>query len=159
MLWDIGSDEVRQGLARSLFSSVSYNLDTQWIVNFRLKPWADRFIMLRADLYEDETGEKEKPEDESSGSLTEGTQVPHSGLGFPSVPSLEEAVQRILSLVYAHTPLPSQPISGREPPKTERNLEVARLYSLGVSVPELAKHFGISVQRVYQILKSTPKHK
>jgi hypothetical protein len=74
-----------------------------------------------------------------------------------SLPSIADAVQYILSLVYADTPLPSQPISGKEPPKTDRNLEVSRLYSLGWSVPKLAEHFAISTQRVYQILRNVPK--
>ncbi len=52
-LWDISDDEDRQGMARNLFSEVIYNLDTQRIVDFRLKPWADRFITLRAALYDD----------------------------------------------------------------------------------------------------------
>ena len=29
-------------------------MDTQRIVDFKLKPWADRFLTLRASLYEDE---------------------------------------------------------------------------------------------------------
>ncbi len=53
-LWDIGDDEDRQGMARSLFSYIVYNLDTRRIVDFRLKPWADRFLVLRAALYEDD---------------------------------------------------------------------------------------------------------
>jgi len=52
-LWDISEDEDKQGMARNLFSYIVYNLDTQRIVDFRLKPWADRFIALRASLYND----------------------------------------------------------------------------------------------------------
>ena len=52
-LWDVGDDEDRQGMARSLFSYVIYNLDTRRIVDFRLKPWADRFLVLRSAIYED----------------------------------------------------------------------------------------------------------
>jgi len=55
-LWDISNDEDRQGLVRSLFTEIVYDLDTQRIVDFRLKPWADRFIVLRAALYEDVDG-------------------------------------------------------------------------------------------------------
>ena len=51
-LWDISNDTDRQQMVRSLFSDVIYNLDTQRIVDFRLKPWADRFITLRAAFYE-----------------------------------------------------------------------------------------------------------
>ena len=54
-LWDIGDDEDRQGMARSLFSYIVYNLDSRRIVDFRLKPWADRFLVLRSALYENAT--------------------------------------------------------------------------------------------------------
>jgi hypothetical protein len=61
-LWDISDDEDKQGMVRNLFSYVVYNLDTQRIVDFRLKPWADRFITLRAALYDDaDTGNKNSP--------------------------------------------------------------------------------------------------
>lgn len=53
-LWDISDDEDRQGLVRSLFDYIVYDLDSQRIVDFRLKPWADQFLVLRASLYEDE---------------------------------------------------------------------------------------------------------
>lgn len=53
-LWDMGEPEDRQGMARSLFTHIIYDLDTRRIVDFRLKPWADRFLVLRAALYEDQ---------------------------------------------------------------------------------------------------------
>jgi len=57
-LWDSTSAEDRQGLVRTLFEKIIYNLDTRRIVDFQLKPWAERFLMLRAKLYEDDnTGE------------------------------------------------------------------------------------------------------
>lgn len=58
-LWEISDDEDKQGMARNLFTSITYDLDTQRIVDFKLKPWADRFITLRTALYEDETNEFE----------------------------------------------------------------------------------------------------
>jgi len=54
MLWDIGDDLDRQGMARTLFSYIVYDLDTRRITDFRLKPWADRFLVLREALYENE---------------------------------------------------------------------------------------------------------
>lgn len=54
-LWDIADPKERQLMARNLFDFIVYNLDEQRIVDFRLKPWADRFLVLRAALYEDET--------------------------------------------------------------------------------------------------------
>ena len=47
-----GDAEDRQGIARSLFSYIVFDLDSRRIVDFRLKPWADRFLVLRAAMYE-----------------------------------------------------------------------------------------------------------
>jgi hypothetical protein len=49
-LWDISDPEDRRGLAHSLFDTIVYDLDSQRITDFHLKPWADRFLMARADL-------------------------------------------------------------------------------------------------------------
>lgn len=43
-LWEMSSPEDKQGMARNLFSYLVYDLDTQRIVDFRLKSWADRFL-------------------------------------------------------------------------------------------------------------------
>jgi DNA invertase Pin-like site-specific DNA recombinase len=51
-LWHTSSPEDRKGMAQNLFDSLTYDLDTQRITAFRLKPWADRFMVLRAQLYE-----------------------------------------------------------------------------------------------------------
>lgn len=50
-LWDVASDRDKQGLAHHLFEYLVYDLDQQEIVDFRLKPWADQFLVLRAALY------------------------------------------------------------------------------------------------------------
>jgi len=55
-LWEVSTDEDRQGMARNLFNYVIFDLDTHRIVDFRLKPWADRFVTLRAALYEEVKG-------------------------------------------------------------------------------------------------------
>jgi hypothetical protein len=53
-LWDIADDEDRKGMAQTLFEEVVVNLDTRRIESFKLKPWADRFLVLRMELYRDE---------------------------------------------------------------------------------------------------------
>jgi hypothetical protein len=58
-LWEAGSDEDRQGLSRSLFEYVVYDLDRQRIVDFRLKSWADDFLILRGELYGVEEADKQ----------------------------------------------------------------------------------------------------
>ena len=54
-LWDIADPEDKQGMARSVFSYIVYDLDARRITDFRLKPWADRFLIMRAALYQSET--------------------------------------------------------------------------------------------------------
>ena len=44
-------------LARNLFQSIVYNLDQRKIVDFRLHAWADHYLMLRSDLYDDDPDE------------------------------------------------------------------------------------------------------
>ncbi len=71
-LWDYSSDEDRRGLVHNLFEYVVYNLDQRRIVDFRLKPWAERFMVLRAKLYQDEHGIVEEvfiDADEDQGSV------------------------------------------------------------------------------------------
>lgn len=62
-LWEVSSDEDKQGMARHLFEYVTYDLERQEIVDFRLKPWADQFLMLRAGLYAEEEYNKEDNND------------------------------------------------------------------------------------------------
>lgn len=53
-LWEVSDDEDKQGMARHLFEYVTYDLDRQEIVDFRLKAWADQFLVLRTALYAEE---------------------------------------------------------------------------------------------------------
>lgn len=78
-LWQRGSPGDRQELVRSLFEYLVYDLDTRRIVDFRLKAWADRFLVLRAALYED------GGQDESGGEDTdfEGN-LKHSQAAMPN---------------------------------------------------------------------------
>lgn len=151
-LWDISSDEDRQGLVRSLFTEIIYDLDTQRIVSFKLKSWADRFLALRAALYENEAS----TDDPTALAQGMGNDVLHTGLYITGVPRLTESVLYLLWLLYQDQPLPqNEPISRKTPPKTDRNDEIRQLYAEGWSVPKLSKHFEISKPRIYQILKRT----
>ncbi len=73
MLWDMASSADRQRLVRNIFSYVVYNLDTQRIVDFRLQPWADHFLVLRASL-SDEDGNPQHPDDDG---VEERENAPH----------------------------------------------------------------------------------
>jgi hypothetical protein len=47
-LWDDSSNEERNRMAHALFDYVAYDLDKHRIVDFKLKPWMDQFLVLRA---------------------------------------------------------------------------------------------------------------
>ena len=74
-----------------------------------------------------------------------------------SVHSLEDAAQSILNLLYADAPLPKAPLTKSTPTKTKRNSEIKQRYTAGESVPDLARAFHISEQRIHQILRGTRK--
>jgi len=73
-LWKIASSEDRQGLARSLFEKVIFDLDQQQIVEFKLKAWADRFLVMRHAMHEIEAIEVGKQKTPPQG---EGNYVTH----------------------------------------------------------------------------------
>lgn len=62
-LWKVSSDDDKQGMARHLFEYVTYDLDRQEIVDFRLKAWAERFLVLRTALYAEEKNNEENYND------------------------------------------------------------------------------------------------
>ena len=53
-LWAYSEPEDRQGLARSLFERITYDLGARRITSFQLKPWAGKYLVLRNALYDDE---------------------------------------------------------------------------------------------------------
>ena len=49
-VWDKGSAADKQALVQGLFVGVYYDLDTRRITGFKLKPWADKYLVVRANL-------------------------------------------------------------------------------------------------------------
>jgi hypothetical protein len=81
-VWAMSSDEDRQGMARTLFEYVVYDLDTHRIADFRLKSWADRFLALRASLYDNDTirvGSGPHASTDENGTVTENSEDEKSG--------------------------------------------------------------------------------
>ncbi len=152
-LWTISSDEDRQGLVRNLFSSVTYDLDRRCITDFRLKPWADRFIVLRAALYEHEDKQKET----ADGSLGMGKAMLHTGLWLSSAHDVDAAVIRFLHMLYADQQETTFPINNKTPKESSRNVEIIAAYEVGTSLGELAERYGITKQRVHQIVNRRRK--
>ena len=138
-LWEVSTDEDRQGMARNLFNYVIFDLDTHRIVDFRLKPWADRFVTLRAALYEEVKG-LERTIMFSQGQYTEVALTGSELRGQP----IAELVNWFMSL------------SGfRKLRQSLSRDELIRLrHSAGEGLSNLAREFGISPQRVFQIAKA-----
>lgn len=74
-LWDAGNDEDRQGVVRTFFEYVVYDWDKRRIVDFKLKVWAERYLILRSTLYREE----QKTEPDGSASQGVGNDVLHTG--------------------------------------------------------------------------------
>jgi hypothetical protein len=51
-LWQGSPDEDRRGIAHNLVEEIVYDLDKQRIVSFRLKAWADQFLIVCGTLYQ-----------------------------------------------------------------------------------------------------------
>jgi Mor family transcriptional regulator len=71
--------------------------------------------------------------------------------------SLEEAISSLVNRLYFGLSKPTSPQSQGTPKLIDRNAEIRALYAQGMSVPELAKKYGISKNRVYQILRGKRK--
>ena len=66
-----------------LFDYVVYDLDQRQIVDFRLKPWADRYLVLRIDLDGNEDSMQTGEEKENRSSLKETTDLCPIGAAIP----------------------------------------------------------------------------
>lgn len=81
------------------------------------------------------------------------TRVAPAGFEDTSSASIEKAVRRVLGLLYAGMELPSEPLTDYKPPKENRNREIYRRYVEGARAVDLAAEYGISLQRVYVIIR------
>jgi hypothetical protein len=87
-----------------------------------------------------------------------GHMLPHAFTAWGSLlVSVDYAVNTILKRLYIRKSLPSMPISGKTPRQVDRNAEIHIRKENGESVPDLAKAYGISEQRVHQILRGRRK--
>ncbi len=149
LLWDIGEDEDRQGMARSLFSYIVYNLDTRRIVDFRLKPWADRFLVLRSALYEDDLNS------ENDATITikpEAEDVIPEGFEVISGASPKMAAQRLLRFLYP-IPFPTDPQKKDQFIRESRDQDLHERYAAGERVVDLAEEYEMTTQGIYRVLR------
>jgi hypothetical protein len=150
-LWDSASGEDKQGLAGSLFEYVVYDLDARRFTDFYLKPWADRYLVLRAALYENEDGAETRTVTEENDPLNGQTVLcphrdsePQCGSGLDRI---AVATARVLQLLYCSPTPPETTLTTQE-----RNRRIRELYAAGETLMALAERFGISFQRVHQIV-------
>ena len=80
--------------------------------------------------------------------------MPHRGFQRTARFTLNNAISRILGLLYTDIPAPTQPLTRKTPTKNDRNAEIRLHYAAGEDVPSLARRFKISEQRIHQILGS-----
>jgi hypothetical protein len=59
----------------------------------------------------------------------------------------------VLDRLYAGIPLPEKPITLKHIAKADRNAEIRARYAAGEIPEELAVEFGISHQRIHQIIR------
>lgn len=138
--WEISEDEDKQGTVCNLFSHIVDDLDIQRIVDFRLKPWADRFVTLRASLYGDSEG-NENPLNSVQGV---GTQVAPTGyLPLPRYFTLPFSVQRAQR---RFVPQPETPV------KILMRAKAQEMREQGMSYPQIAKELGVSVGSAWNLM-------
>jgi len=64
-----------------------------------------------------------------------------------------EGIAYGMVLVYIAQPTPAGPLSDYTPAKCQRNEEIRARYAQGEPATVLARQFGISYQRVHQIVR------
>lgn len=79
--------------------------------------------------------------------------VASEGFGATSSAMLAAAVQRVLRFLYVGMELPTQPITDLIPLDEARNAEIYERYLAGERVIILALEYGVSVQRVYVLIR------
>ena len=75
--------------------------------------------------------------------------MPHTGLEPRGYFSIRDAIWKSLKFLYDGIPSRIDRLLSAE----QRNREIGQRYLAGESVPRLAKSFGVSKPRIYQILK------
>jgi Mor family transcriptional regulator len=83
--------------------------------------------------------------------------MPHRGLQGRSFPQVLFAVAFAMAISYRGMILPQSPVSNGPSPKCKRNAEIRARHQNGESIATLAEVFGISEQRIWQILNDRRK--
>jgi Mor family transcriptional regulator len=152
-LWDSSVDEDRQQMAHMLFEEIVYDLDSWRIVDFRLKPWADRYLVVRVDLFGNDDSSPNASEDQKQNAHLKQMSVlcPIGAYEAQNAPTLEpvaRAVACVLARIRALSQPPDPSLSIRD-----RNHIILARFEAGESQAALARAFDISYQSVHQIIQ------
>jgi transposase-like protein len=66
---------------------------------------------------------------------------------------LDTTTKYYLKWLYDNVPAPSPPRGNKRPTKDKRNAQMLKLYKQGVPIKAIAQRFGVSYQRVWQVVK------
>lgn len=76
-----------------------------------------------------------------------------TGLWNTSLPSLKASIHALLDILSPQQNVQSAPVSYLKQEKVTRNKIIFQRYQDGDTLAKIADYFGISVQRVHQIIK------
>jgi hypothetical protein len=133
---------------------VVYDLDARRIVDFKLKMWAEPYVMLRAALYQDQMDEEKKNRFNSGLSTKVSFHDPNGPWGRKTVlldSGLAPSTALLLFAVY-------DPRDTSILLTTANRDEIIRSrFETGEGLSVLGAEFGVSPQRVYQIVHGKRK--
>jgi len=76
-----------------------------------------------------------------------------TSVGTGPLPSLNTAVGWLLEHLYDGIGLPQKPVTEKHISKAERNQQICSRYALGDRLEAIADDYGVSVQRISQLLR------
>jgi len=136
-VWYDGTMEDKKGLVNSIFEYILFDLDTSRIADFRLEPWTDQHLIVRAEIFIEELGEDVlEGEDNEVDLRVSGTLTRHK-LRFD-------------------VPLPASTESDhRNPDKAQLRTDILAMREQGKSYREIGAALGIHFTRVGQIANAS----
>ncbi|MBE2271230.1 MAG: helix-turn-helix domain-containing protein [Anaerolinea sp.] len=81
--------------------------------------------------------------------------MPHMEFDLTSVHIVEQASMFLIAILYCNEGISPPLVNNKIQKESQRNQEICERYEAGEGVQDLAKAFGISDKRVYQVLRDT----
>jgi hypothetical protein len=78
-------------------------------------------------------------------------------VGVTGLHRLEAAIQSIITRLYAGFSFSDKTINRHHIKKSERNTEITARFAVGESLSDIGREFGLTPQRVYQIVHGKRK--